>query len=115
MRPTFGANGVTALYMTLRNTGGSEDALTGISTPVAAQCDVHRTTIENGVASMRPAGEVSLAAGGTVTLDPEGLHAMVMGLTRKLTAGEHVHVHVTFRTAPPVDVEAVVSMQAPGS
>jgi copper(I)-binding protein len=53
-------------------------------------------------------GGLELPAGRPVTLQPSGYHIMLEGLKHQLKAGETIAVHLTFRHAPPLDVQATV-------
>lgn len=95
-----------AVYLSLTSPQG--DQLTGVSTPAAAEATLHRMTNEDGVMRMREVDGIDLPAGQTVTLAPGSLHIMLTGLKAPLRQGETVPVHLTFRTAPPLDVAARV-------
>jgi copper(I)-binding protein len=64
----------------IQNRGGAEDALVGARCPAADATEVHRTTVEGGVMRMRPAGEVVVPPNAALTLEPGGLHVMLLGL-----------------------------------
>ena len=96
-----------AVYLTLLSVGG--DRLVSVSTPVAQQAALHRTTNEGGVMRMRPvAGGLALPAGKPVSLSPGGYHIMLMGLRSQLHPGESVPLHLTFARSGPVDANAAV-------
>jgi periplasmic copper chaperone A len=98
---------VGAIYMTL--TAPTADRLVGVSTPAAAKAEVHDMTTENGVMRMREvAGGLSLPAGQPVVLGPGGYHVMLKGLQAPLKPGQQIPLHLTFASAPPLDVTATV-------
>lgn len=100
------ANG--AAYATL--TASVADRLTGASSPVAAQVQVHQTIEDKGVMRMRPvAGDLPLEAGRKVTLAPGGYHLMLMGLKRQLKPGESFPLTLTFANEPPVTIAVPVA------
>jgi copper(I)-binding protein len=102
---------VAAGYLTI--VGGAEgDRLIGARSEVAAMTQVHAVAEVDGVTRMRPAGRVEVAAGATVVLAPNGLHLMLMSLSRPLVAGERFVVTLTFERAGARDVSVVVI--APG-
>lgn len=72
------------------------DRLTGLSTPVAKQAELHNMTMEGGVMKMRPLTDVDLPANQPVTLKPGGTHIMLMGLTRPLKPGETFPLTLSF-------------------
>src|SRR5690606_35945517 len=99
-RATPGAATVGAGFLTLVNRGGEDDRLTGARTPIAERVEIHTHRVEDGVMRMRPVeGGVALPAGGTVTFEPGGLHLMMIGLDRKLVAGESVPLTLDFAEA----------------
>ncbi|WP_158747250.1 copper chaperone PCu(A)C [Acidisphaera sp. L21] len=103
--PPRGTTGV--LYLTLTSPTG--DKLLGVSTPAAASAELHRSQTTGTVMQMRPVeGGLDLPPGKPVTLGPGGYHVMLMGLKMPLKAGSDVPVHLTFQTAPPLDVVARV-------
>lgn len=64
---------------------------------------------EDGVAKMRPVtGGLEIKPGSTVTLEPGGLHAMLIGLKQPITQGGRVQGTLVFERAGKVDVEFAV-------
>ena len=101
-----------AAYMTLTSPAG--DMLTGVSTPVAGQAAVHEMRMDGAVMRMRGLeGGLVLPPGQAVTLLPGGLHIMLEGLKAPLKQGGTVPLHLTFRTAPALDLD--VPVQAVGA
>ncbi len=110
--PPHAATGV--VYMTLTSATG--DRLIGVSTPVAQQAELHRTTNQGGVMRMRRvSGGLELPPGKPVSLKPGGYHIMLMGLKNSLQAGQSIPLRLTFAHAAPVDVEATVRPLTAGS
>ncbi len=108
--PPHASTGV--LYLTL--TSPVADRLVGVSTPAARMAEIHRSDMAGGVMQMRPvAGGLPLPAGQPVSLAPGGYHVMLMGLASPLRAGADLPVHLTFQTAPPLDVVAHVEPLGP--
>jgi copper(I)-binding protein len=96
---------VTAAYMTITNRGARPDVLVGASSPAAAAVQLHRTSMENGMARMRPAGTISLAPGTTLRVEPGGLHWMLHGLRAPLAAGQTLALTLRFRDAGDITVQ----------
>jgi copper(I)-binding protein len=106
-RATPPGAGVAAAYLTI--VGGAEaDRLVGARSDVAAMTQVHSVSEVEGVARMRDAGRVEVAAGATVVLAPNGLHLMLMNLSRPLVAGERFVVTLRFERAGVRDVSVLV-------
>lgn len=96
-------------FMTIANTGTGADRMTGGSTPVAGEVQVHTVDMANGVMRMRQLTDgLEIPAGGSVTLKPGSFHIMLMGLKRPLEQGDAIPLTLTFEKAGPVEVELVV-------
>lgn len=95
-------------YVTLTNTGAAPDALIAAASPVADVVEIHTHRHVDGVMRMEQVEEIPLPAGETVTLQPGGLHIMLIGLREPLAEGKHFPVTLTFRTAPAVTVDVTV-------
>ncbi|MCD1636737.1 copper chaperone PCu(A)C [Martelella mediterranea] len=115
-RASIGTNRPGAAYMTVRNAGDEAVTLTGIETDLAMRPEVHRTsTSDQGVSSMAPAGDIRIAPGETVALEPGGLHAMLMMLQRPMIEGEAFELTLSFSDGGEVSVEVpVLGMTARG-
>jgi periplasmic copper chaperone A len=99
----------TAAYLTITNPGTAEDALLSVSSPDASMAGLHKTSTDaSGMTGMAPVQEIAVPAGGTVTLAPGGFHVMLMGLGRDLTAGGTLELHLVFRNAGALTVQAAV-------
>ena len=108
-RATIGMNRPGAAYLTLRNSGDADVTVTGLATPLAMMSEIHRTTTNaDGVSSMAPAGEITIAAGGSIALEPGGLHAMLMQLQEPLTEGATLPLTVMFSDGGEVTVEVPI-------
>lgn len=97
---------VGAVYLTL--TASAPDRLVGASTPAAAKAEVHEMSMDGGVMRMRETAGIMLPAGQPITLSPGGFHIMLTGLKAPLKEGQTIPLHLTFASAPPVDVTAKV-------
>lgn len=102
-------------FMTLQNTGSKPDRLLGGVTPVAARVELHSMTMNGGVMKMREMSAVDLPAGQTVVLEPGRMHLMLAGIKAPLQAGTKVPVTLKFEKAGDVQVELLVSTQAPSA
>jgi copper(I)-binding protein len=94
-----------AAYLTIVNHGTEPDALIGGSTPVADKVEFHQSTMDNGIMKMRQATNgVSIPAGGTVELKPDGYHVMLIGLKAPLRSGTMLPVTLRFAKAGSIEV-----------
>jgi copper(I)-binding protein len=101
-----------AAYMTLVNEGKDADRLIGVSSEIAAMSHLHETKSENGVMSMSAVDGLDVPAGGKVTLQPGGLHVMMMGLKAPLKQGKTFPLELTFEKAGKIIVEVRVGSVA---
>ena len=93
-------------FMKITNNGTTSDRLTGGSSDVAPTIEVHETTMDNGVAKMRPvAGGLEIKPGETVELKPGSYHLMFVGLKKQLGAGDHIKATLTFEKAGKIDID----------
>jgi copper(I)-binding protein len=86
-------------YLSITNTGKAADELLSASTPAASRVEMHLTTIADGIARMRPLGEITIAPGSTVKIEPGGIHLMLVDLKAPLERGRQVPLDLTFRHA----------------
>jgi copper(I)-binding protein len=104
----------SAAYMTIANHGATDDRLVAARADFAARVELHEHRMENGVARMREVeGGILAPAGETVTLEPGGLHVMLMGLDGPLAEGDSVSITLVFEQAGEIAVIAPVRRQAP--
>ena len=114
-KATIGAKRPAVFYVEITNNGGTDDALTGITTPAANMPMLHETVVTDGIASMPHAMSIPVPAGETVALSPGGYHGMLMGLTTALKEGDRFPVTLTFEKAGDVTVDVdVLSLRAEG-
>lgn len=115
-RASIGTNRPGVAYMKIRNTGDLAVTLRSISTDIALKPEIHLTSTTNqGVSSMAPVGEIEIAPGKAVMLEPGGLHAMLMGLKWKMTEGESFFMTLAFSDGGEVTVEIpILSIAARG-
>jgi copper(I)-binding protein len=104
---TPGGAPTAAAYMTIMNHGSMPDTLLGGSITSGGKLEIHQMSMAGGVMSMRPVtGGVTIPAGGTVVLSPQGpYHAMLLGLTTPLAQGTRVPATLNFAKAGQVRVE----------
>jgi copper(I)-binding protein len=101
-KASIGVDRPVVFYVEITNSGSSDDALVGISTPAAGMPMLHETVVTDGIASMPHAMSVPVPAGQTVQLAPGGYHGMLMGLTAVLKEGDRFPVTLTFEKAGEV-------------
>ncbi len=105
----------SAAYMTITNTGDTDDALVAATADFSGAVELHTMSMTDGVMRMRQLdGGVPLPAGETVKLEPGGLHVMLIGLKRPLTEGESVPLTLTFEGAGTLEVELAIEERQAG-
>lgn len=94
--PAVGGNG--AIFMQIENTGKADDALVAASSGVSSAVELHETQMENDVMRMRPVPgqRIEIPAGSQVTLQPGGLHIMLIDLKQPLVAGDSFDITLRF-------------------
>jgi copper(I)-binding protein len=89
----------------LLNHGDAADRLLSAESPAAEKVEVHRMSMKGGVMSMGPLPEgVVLPPHGEVTLEPGGVHLMLLGLKEPLVEGKSLQVTLHFEHAAPLSV-----------
>lgn len=99
-------NGVA--YFGLKNTGDQDDRLVSASTPVADRAELHNHVVDGEVVRMRHVDNIEIPAGGSVALEPSGLHVMLMGLKQPLKEGETFELTLEFEHAGTTTVDVMV-------
>lgn len=99
---------VAAGYLTLKNSGQTEDKLIGFSSPSAKTVELHEMLEEGGMMKMQAKPELTLKAGEEVSLAPGGLHLMLMEPALPFENGQELPLTLTFEKAGKVDVKLLV-------
>ena len=68
---------ISAGYMVLTNYSDGDILINSVSSPQFGEVELHETTVEDGVARMRPVPELLIRAGESVRLERGGLHLMM--------------------------------------
>lgn len=97
-----------AAYMVLRNDGDRTEVLKGVSTPAFEKVEIHRTVMEEGVATMVPQESLTIPQGQSVTLEPGGFHLMLINAKKALKEGEDVELTLRFNDGENIDIDAPV-------
>ena len=108
-RASVGTRRPGAAYMTLRNTGPDPVTLTGLETPIAMMPGLHETrTDANNISSMAPAGDITILPGESVSLEPGGLHVMLMRLQGTMAEGDTFALTLIFADGAKVTVDVPI-------
>lgn len=108
-RETPVAGGTAPGFMTIRNSGDSDDRLLSASSSAMDSVELHEMSMADGKMQMRalPEGLV-IPAGTTILLAPGGLHLMLIGVHEALVAGRTLPVDLRFEKAGTVTVPLTV-------
>ena len=98
----------TAAYMTLTNKSDQPIKLVGAATPLASSPMLMTTTHSGGMAGMKMVPWLTIPARGTLTLQRDGDHVMLMGLKRPLKVGETVNITLKATDGRTLNVAATV-------
>lgn len=95
-------------YVTVLNADSVAVELVGATSPAAAATEVHETMQHEGMAHMMARPSVRIAPRDSLVMKPGGLHLMLVGLTRRLQAGDTIPVTLRFSTGDTLPVRVVV-------
>ena len=107
-RATAPASPDGVVYLRLDNRGGVADRLISAATPVAGTVALHEHAMDGGVMMMREVKAIDLAPEASVTLAPNGLHIMLIGLKEPLVKGRTFPLTLTFEKAGTLTVEVAI-------
>lgn len=92
-------------YLTIANSGTVPDRLTGASSEAAGLIDVHKMSMVDGVMNMEAVdGGLDIPAGGSVSLEPGGIHLMLMQIGTPFEEGQCLQVTLHFVNAGDMPV-----------
>lgn len=105
-------NGVTAIYMNVLNGSAEMDTLIGLSSTAAELVELHETyELADDMMGMREAENPVFPGRAVVTMQPGGLHVMLMQLNRALNEGDEVDLILNFAVAGEISLTAPVQSQ----
>lgn len=87
---------MTAAYFMLTNEGTEVQTLVGANSDIATSAGLHRSTQQQGHASMKALKQVVIEPGASTTFRPGGLHVMLEGLKFSPRVGDRVPVCLVF-------------------
>lgn len=85
--------GMTGVFATISNGSDHDVVLTGGSTDIAMMVQTHE--VVDGMMQETENG-ITIPAGGSVTLEPGGLHVMLMDLKQPILAGDKINFTFAF-------------------
>jgi copper(I)-binding protein len=94
-----------AAYLSLKNTSSDTDALIAVTSPAAANVELHAMAMQDKVMRMREVSSIELAPGATVAMQPgKGYHLMLTGLKAPLKAGDKLPLRLQFKHAGTIEM-----------
>jgi copper(I)-binding protein len=103
----------SAVFLTLTNGTLEHRALVAGKSPGAEVVELHTHIHEDGMMRMRRVERIEVPAGGSVSLEPGGLHLMLIGLKGNLAPGDQVELTLSFDDGTQAQVLAPVRRVEP--
>jgi len=100
-------------FMRIVNRGPEERVVLSSRSGVAGVVELHRHTMEDGMMKMRRIDRIEIPAKGVLSLEPGGLHLMLIGLTRDLAPGDTVLLRLNLDDGTDLEVLAPVRAAEP--
>ncbi len=89
--------GMTGAFAKITNNGSEDVTLVGGSADIAGMVEIHEVVMVDGAMKMQQKdGGIVIPAGQTVTLEPGGLHVMLMGLKKPILDGDLITLTLEF-------------------
>ena len=99
---------VTAAFLKLVNSSDRACVITGGSSPIASEIQIHEHQHSDGMMKMRPLVSVTLEAGKSLMFEPGQLHLMLFGVQATLVPGERQVLALTSENCGSLLVQAEV-------
>ncbi len=97
VRATMPGQPVGAAYMQIES--DADARLVGVSSSAVPRVEVHEMKMDGDVMRMREVKAIDLPKGRTVSLEPGGLHIMLMNLKKPIVAGDSIPLTLTIESA----------------
>lgn len=96
VRATMPGQPVGGAYMQIQS--DADARLIGVSSSAVPRVEVHEMTMDGNMMRMREVKAVELPKGKTVSLEPGGLHLMLMNLKKPIAAGDTIPLTLTIES-----------------
>lgn len=110
VRATAPGQEVAGAFMDL--TADTDMTLVAAESKAAGTVQLHSMTMDNGVMVMRQVKDIALPKGKTVSLQPGGLHIMLIGLNGQIKPGDKTAITLVLRSAGGKELKVAVAAQA---
>jgi copper(I)-binding protein len=104
----------SAAFMTIMNSSDKAVDLIAAKSGVSKVVELHEHANVDGMMQMRQIPKITIPANGSTELQPGGLHVMLIGLKKKLKAGELVQLTLSFSNGETTILNAPVKKVAAG-
>lgn len=92
---------ISAAYMKLTNNQEKAITLVGGESSLAEKVEVHLSSMDDGVMSMRKLDGLTIEPQQSKVLKPGGLHLMIIGLNKMLSPKDNIDITLLFENEPP--------------
>lgn len=99
----------SAAYLQIYNETDAPVELIRVETPATAQVELHQTQMQGDIMRMNRLDALEIDATSTLTLAPNGLHIMLMGLQTPLIEGETLPLTLTFDNGFTLAIDATIT------
>lgn len=107
--------GMTGAFATFTNNTEAEIKILGGSAEIATMVEAHEVAMSGGKMVMQPKeGGIVIPAGESLTLEPGGLHIMLMGLKKAIATGDEITLTIDFEGADDQTVTWLAKESAAG-
>ena len=96
------------VYMVLENSGEAGDRLVAASTPAAGRAELHTHIRDGNILRMREVKSIEVGPHAKVSLQPSGLHVMLLDLKGPLKEGSHFPLTLRFEKAGDITLDVAV-------
>jgi copper(I)-binding protein len=101
--------GNSAIYMIIDNPTSGDEVLLSAESDIASAVELHKSMMSaDGTMMMQQQENIPVAANSQVSLQPGGLHIMLIGLNKDLAVGDTFSVTLHFQTAGDQTSEVTV-------
>lgn len=98
-------DGMTGAFASVTNNTDHVVTIVGGTSAIASKVEVHEVVMVDGSMKMQAKqGGIEIEPGATVTLEPGGLHIMLMGLKKAVLEGDEVSMTIDFDGAEDMKV-----------
>ncbi len=102
-----------AMYLTLENRDTSVVTIVGAGSTAARAAELHETMQMDNMAHMQHIDSLPIARGATLSMQPGGVHIMLVDLGREMAPGDSVPLVLRLADGRTTNVMAVVRADQP--